>query len=108
MVAAGNFASPTQPGGLAIAGYQELFGNHGAYNTAEFTVLQLGFPPSATITACNIVSSGNTSVADAQGIVNEVLGVSTASDDLNDDGLVNVVDVQLVINSVLGLGCAVS
>jgi hypothetical protein len=100
-VAAGNFASPTQPG-LAIAGYYPLLTG----NSPEFSVIQLEFPPSDTVSACDIVSIGNTSVADAQAIVNEALGVSRALDDLNEDGSVNVVDVQIVLNSVLGLGCA--
>jgi hypothetical protein len=39
-------------------------------------------------------------------MVNEVSGMSTKANDLNNDGVVNAVDIQIVINAALGLGCS--
>jgi hypothetical protein len=64
--------------------------------TANFDV------PGAT---CTMTGDATASVADAQFIVNEALGVIAANNDLNGDGMVNIVDVQQVIGAVLGLGC---
>jgi hypothetical protein len=47
-------------------------------------------------------------VLDAQSMINEALGVTSAANDLNSDGVVNVVDVQIVINSILGFSCSAS
>lgn len=60
------------------------------------------------ISRCDINSDGVTNVADTQLIVDEALGLSTATatDDLSGSGAINVVDVQIVINAALGLGCA--
>jgi len=55
---------------------------------------------------CNVTTDANTSVTDAQRIVNEALGVVPAIDDLNSDGVVNVADLQIVVNAVLHLGCS--
>jgi len=44
-------------------------------------------------------------VTDAQQIVNEALGVTQASHDLNRDNQVNVADIQKVIGAILGSGC---
>jgi hypothetical protein len=41
-------------------------------------------------------------------MINEALGVMSATHDLNGDGMVNVVDIQIVINAALSLGCAVN
>jgi RHS repeat-associated protein len=38
--------------------------------------------------------------------MNQALGLSSAANDLNNDGVVNVADIQIVIVSVLGEGCA--
>jgi hypothetical protein len=62
--------------------------------------------PTTIISACNITLSGNLSIADAQKMINEALGVSPATNDLNGDGKVNVVDLQLVVTAVLGMGCS--
>ncbi len=55
---------------------------------------------------CDPSGVGFTNVADVQLIINEALGASQASDDLNADGVVNIVDVQIVVNSDLNLGCS--
>jgi len=60
------------------------------------------------VTRCDLNQDGLTTVADAQAILNEALGQSTAVDDLNGDGAVNIVDVQIVINAALTLGCTAS
>jgi hypothetical protein len=54
---------------------------------------------------CDIDQDGSTNVVDVQRIINEALGVTPASHDLNGDGVVTVADVQLVINAALGVGC---
>jgi len=54
---------------------------------------------------CDLNHDTLVNVVDVQRIINEALGVTTATDDLNGDGVVNVVDVQIVINAALGLGC---
>ena len=57
------------------------------------------------ISPCALTQDGSAGVGDVQKIINEVLGISRATDDLNQDGAVNSVDLQIVINAVLGLGC---
>jgi hypothetical protein len=57
------------------------------------------------LTKCDLNLDGATNVTDAQRLVNEVLGVSQATDDLNADGVVNVVDLQILIDAALGMGC---
>jgi uncharacterized repeat protein (TIGR01451 family) len=56
---------------------------------------------------CDINQNGVTNVLDAQGTVNQGLGVIAAANDLNGNHWVNVVDVQVVINAILNLGCSV-
>jgi hypothetical protein len=58
------------------------------------------------ITRCDPNQTGVTTVADAQALVNQALGVAAPVNDLNGDGVVNAVDVQIVINSALQLGCS--
>jgi hypothetical protein len=59
----------------------------------------------ASFSNCDILHQGKTSVGDVQAIIDEALGVTSASNDLNGDGIVNVVDVEIVIDAALGLGC---
>jgi hypothetical protein len=54
---------------------------------------------------CDVNHDGSTTVADAQSVINQALGLAQAVNDLNNDGSVNVVDVQVVINAALNLGC---
>jgi hypothetical protein len=54
---------------------------------------------------CDVTQQGTYTVIDVQGMINEVLGVAPAINDLNGDGVVNVVDIQIVIDAVLNLGC---
>lgn len=56
---------------------------------------------------CDVTQQGLYTVADAQAMIDEALGVAPALNDLNGDHVVNVVDVQIVINAVLSLGCTV-
>jgi RHS repeat-associated protein len=60
----------------------------------------------ASFSKCDIDQDGTTNVADVQGIINQALGVTTPTNNLNGNGIVNVVDVQIVINAALGLGCS--
>jgi hypothetical protein len=48
---------------------------------------------------------GVVNIVDVQMIVNQVLGISPATCDLNGDGKIDIVDVQIVVNASLGLGC---
>jgi hypothetical protein len=59
----------------------------------------------AIVTKCDVSQNGTITVADVQSIINQLLGLVQAANDLNGDGVVNVVDVQLVVNAALGLGC---
>jgi hypothetical protein len=47
-------------------------------------------------------------VTDVQAIINQALGVTAASNDLNGDGKVNVVDLQIVTNAAMGQSCSAS
>ena len=49
-----------------------------------------------------------TNVADVQRVINEALGLASATDDLNQDGAVNVVDVQIEMNAAINLVCKAS
>lgn len=71
-----------------------------AKSAAEATTTVVPFSP------CDIKQVGVINVADVQAIMNEALGGTSASDDLNSDEMVNVVDVQIVINAALGSACA--
>jgi hypothetical protein len=62
------------------------------------TITETGSP-------CDTNQSGTIDAASVQKVVNEALGVTSAKNDLNHDGVVNVVDAQIVINAVLNLGC---
>jgi hypothetical protein len=60
------------------------------------------------LSACAVTRNTNVTITDAQQMVNEVLGVSSAGNDLNGDGLVNVVDLQIVLNAAMNQGCSAS
>jgi hypothetical protein len=64
-------------------------------------------PTVVTSKSCDVKKIGSFTVADARAIINEALGVSSASNDLNFDGVVNVADTQLVLNSVLTQVCVI-
>ena len=73
----------------------------GAAQGTSFTVDDL-----ALITKCDINQDGQTSVTDAQAMVNESLGTAQAADDLDGSGLASGTDVQIVINAILNRGCS--
>jgi len=54
---------------------------------------------------CAVTGDGAASVADAQQMINEALGMMPPNDDLTHDRVVNVADVQKVVDAVLQLGC---
>ena len=56
-------------------------------------------------TPCNVAQNATVTVTDMQDVINEALGVSKATDDLNHDGVVNLVDAQIVARAALGQGC---
>jgi chitodextrinase len=57
-------------------------------------------------TLCDVTQDVSPGVDDVQVIISEALGMTTAVDDLNKDGVVNATDIQILINAVLGLGCS--
>jgi hypothetical protein len=59
----------------------------------------------AALSACDVNQDGIYSVADAQALINEALGIAPAINDLNGDHVVNVTDVQIVMNAAMGRGC---
>ena len=97
-------ATPNSP--LVFTGWSDSV-------TSAFNPLQTTMNTPVSVTAifdvpgptCTMTGDATASVADAQFIVNEALGVIAANNDLNGDGMVNIVDVQQVIGAVLGLGC---
>jgi len=69
----------------------------GIKGSAILTVTGLG--------ACDVLSQGSYSVADAQREINEAMGTFQPLNDLNSDGVVNVVDIEIVINAILTGQC---
>jgi hypothetical protein len=57
--------------------------------------------------SCAVTNDATVSVADAQAMVDQLLGESTPGADLNFDGVVNIADVQIVINAILNSICIV-
>jgi hypothetical protein len=55
--------------------------------------------------ACDLNDNGNIGVSDIQKIVNEALGLVSATDDLDGSGAVNAIDVQIEINAALYSVC---
>ena len=77
----------------------------GSYNiTASVNSLTTTFLL-ANADKCDVNLDGADSVADVQLMINQGLGWSSASNDLNGDHIVNVVDIQLVIGAVFGGAC---
>jgi len=64
-------------------------------------------PTAVTSKSCDVKQIGSFTVADLKYVINEALGVSSAGNDLNFDGVVNVADIQLVLNSVLMQVCVI-
>jgi sugar lactone lactonase YvrE len=71
----------------------------GVAGAATFALTNSSFSP------CDPTQDGAFTVADIQRMVNETLGLSAPTNDLNSDGKVNAVDVQIVMNAVLNKGC---
>jgi hypothetical protein len=66
-------------------------------------------PVSAPVfTACDFTQIGSTTVGDVQEMINEALGSSSLSHDLNGDGVINVIDLQIEIRSAMGGSCSAS
>jgi uncharacterized repeat protein (TIGR01451 family) len=57
------------------------------------------------VTKCDIDQTGTIGVAEVQEMINQLLGLVKAANDLNGDGVVNVVDIQLVIEAALTQSC---
>jgi hypothetical protein len=59
----------------------------------------------AIITKCDINQAGTIGVSEVQSMIDQLLGLVKAVNDLNGDGVVSIVDVQIVMNAALSLGC---
>jgi subtilase family serine protease len=57
------------------------------------------------VSLCDLTQVGSVGIGDVQTMVNEALGTSSLTYDLNGDGVVNVVDVQIEIGAALGGTC---
>lgn len=57
------------------------------------------------ITRCDFDSDGLIDVNEVQSLINQLLGLVQAANDLNGDGMISVVDVQIAIGAALGNGC---
>jgi uncharacterized repeat protein (TIGR01451 family) len=103
-----------QPGNNTSVSLTVNVAFNAAANVANQADVSGGGALSATIAdatmlprSCAVITHGTSvTVADVQRLINESLGVASATDDLNLDGRVNVVDIQIGINAALGLGCA--
>jgi hypothetical protein len=60
----------------------------------------------SSLGACEVSSPGTIGITDIQTLINQALGLTSALNDLNQDGALNVVDVQIVADAFLGLGCS--
>jgi hypothetical protein len=91
--------TPTSDSGSPFSVMVTVTDGSSATSTRAYSMAVSPFSP------CDVNQDGTITVADVQQIVNQALGVLTATADLNDDGAVNVADIQIVINAVLGLAC---
>jgi hypothetical protein len=57
------------------------------------------------VNKCDIDQTGTIGVTEVQEMINQLLGLIKAANDLNGDGVVNVVDVQFVIEAALTQSC---
>jgi len=71
-----------------------------ANNSSTLTLISTAY------SKCDINQDGVTTVLDAQGIVDEALGIASPANDLNGSGGIDVVDVQIVVNAILNLSCS--
>jgi len=81
----------------------------GSTSRLSVVILTLGIAVRANPAAIpapirDVTSDGNTTISDVQAEINQALGNSPATNDLNNDKTVTVVDVQIVIDAVLNLG----
>ena len=96
----------------ASDGSVQSFSFSGLTNVGTTATYQLVYSPTpgavaqpALLSSCDVEHNGSINVTDVQRMVNEVLGVAGAVNDLNGDGVVTVVDAQIEINAALGSGC---
>jgi hypothetical protein len=59
----------------------------------------------AAYSLCDVYQTGTINVADVQSFVNQALGASAVTNDLDGDGTVNVLDVQIAINAAMSGTC---
>jgi hypothetical protein len=59
------------------------------------------------IQQCNVTADFGITVSDVQQMINEALGLASAGDDLNGDGVVNIIDVLLEVNAAITGNCVV-
>ena len=104
--------SQIQVSATASSPYQFLGWTGGVSGTTVPSMVTLNSPLAADAVfgvpgfTCSVLTGALVpSVADVQQMVNEALGISSPTDDLNGDHAVNVADVQKVVDAVIGFGC---
>jgi len=103
------------PGGLIVSGTTGLIsGTPVAASTATVTLSATNAGGTGNqslamtiFSGCDLNNDGNINVLDLQTEVNEVLQVTSCTDDINKDGACNVLDLQRLVNAVLGGSCVV-
>lgn len=76
----------------------------GNSDASTISIMKYAPPSVGSFSNCDILLQGSTNVTDVQTVINEVLGVAPAVDDLSHDGVLNIVDLQIVVNaSVTGI-----
>ena len=88
----------------ALAGVNTVSGvvSRGMFQTTVTQTLGTWIVPRP----CTITNDAVAGIADIQHMINEALGASSPSDDMNFDGVVNLIDAQIVANAAMNLGCS--
>jgi hypothetical protein len=83
-------------------GYQDMVGINPQWAILPRSVVST---PTPVVTSCDVNSDGTINSSDVQVAINQALGQSPCTADLDNNGKCNVVDIQRVINSVQGGTC---
>jgi hypothetical protein len=81
--------------------FGEAFGAPGIDNALAWRLL----PPTGL--TCDVNHDGSIDVLDVQLMINQVLGITTCTNDLSLIGPCNVIDVRRIVNAVLGGPCRI-
>ncbi len=92
----------TDANGIAAVPFKANLTVGGPYTVTASTPATGGGLLSSTFSLTNSAQCGG---IDPQGLVNQALGITALTDDLNGDGVVSVVDIQNDIKAAIQLGC---